>query len=130
MPDGRQDDLRPITSDFATSRVETLNDGTAAPPAPQAVPRPARQRPMSPSAMIPSETLAAGTKPQAPPPQPSQPEPQAPTLPFVETHCMTCAAGWTRTGKDGKRRIFCLLDREKVWSDMVECSRYEPKEED
>lgn len=49
---------------------------------------------------------------------------------FAESHCMTCAAGWTRAGKGGGGlRIVCLLDREPVLPDMIGCDRYEPKEE-
>lgn len=47
---------------------------------------------------------------------------------FAENHCMNCAAGWTRTGKDGGLLIVCLLDREPVLPDMVGCDHYEPKE--
>ena len=47
---------------------------------------------------------------------------------FAERHCMKCAAGWTRTGKDGGLLIVCLLDREPVLADMVGCDHYEPKE--
>jgi hypothetical protein len=48
---------------------------------------------------------------------------------FIETHCMTCAAGWTRHGKGGGVIVVCLLDREKVWSEMLDCDRYEPAED-
>jgi hypothetical protein len=47
---------------------------------------------------------------------------------FTASHCQNCAAGWTRTGKDGGLLIVCLLDRESVLPDMVACDRYEPKE--
>jgi hypothetical protein len=40
---------------------------------------------------------------------------------------MNCAAGWTRTGKDGLL-IVCLLDREPIIPDMIGCDHYEPKE--
>ena len=48
---------------------------------------------------------------------------------FATSHCANCAAGWTRTGKDGGQLIVCLLDREPVLPDMTGCNRYEPKEE-
>lgn len=47
---------------------------------------------------------------------------------FAEKHCMNCAAGWTRTGKDGGLLIVCLLDREPVIADMIACDRYESQE--
>ena len=47
---------------------------------------------------------------------------------FAERFCMNCAAGWTRTGKDGGLLIVCLLDREPVIPDMIGCDHYEPKE--
>ncbi len=47
---------------------------------------------------------------------------------YVKTHCATCAAGWTRTGKDGEKVYFCLLDREPVWPQMMDCDRYEQRE--
>jgi hypothetical protein len=36
--------------------------------------------------------------------------------------------GWTRTGKEGGVLTICLLDREQVLANMVDCDRYEPKE--
>lgn len=54
---------------------------------------------------------------------------QAPNTEFARTHCMNCAAGWTRSGDDGARLIVCLLDREPVLTNMTSCDRYEPKEE-
>jgi hypothetical protein len=51
------------------------------------------------------------------------------TSAYAVSHCMTCAAGWTRTAGDGKRVIVCLLDREPVWQDMTDCDRFEAKEE-
>jgi len=48
---------------------------------------------------------------------------------YVKTHCATCAAGWTRTGEDGVKVYVCLLDREPVWPQMIECDRYEKREE-
>lgn len=59
------------------------------------------------------------------PPQPAGSKPSA----FAEKHCMDCAAGWTRTRKDGGLLIVCLLDREPVLADMIACDRYEPKDE-
>ena len=55
--------------------------------------------------------------------------PQKPTE-YAASHCMQCAAGWTRTGKDGGVLTVCLLDREPVLADMTSCDRYEPKEQD
>jgi|HubBroStandDraft_1064217.scaffolds.fasta_scaffold01809_12 hypothetical protein len=51
------------------------------------------------------------------------------TSAFAESHCRTCAAGWTRTAEGGRAVIVCLLDREPVWQDMTGCDRYEAKEE-
>jgi len=48
--------------------------------------------------------------------------------PFIATHCMTCAAGWTRHGQNGGVVVVCLLDRARVWPDMLDCDRYEPRE--
>jgi hypothetical protein len=48
---------------------------------------------------------------------------------FVKTHCATCAAGWTRTGKDGAKVYVCLLDREPVWPQLTDCDRYERRED-
>ncbi len=50
------------------------------------------------------------------------------TSAFAETHCMICAAGWTRTGAEGERITICLLNRERVWPQMVECDRFEGKD--
>jgi len=47
---------------------------------------------------------------------------------FALTHCMKCEAGWTRRGKDGAKVIFCLLDREPVWSNMTDCDRFAMRE--
>jgi hypothetical protein len=44
---------------------------------------------------------------------------------FAASHCVQCKAGWTRSGKDGARLVVCLLDREPVLLDMVDCDRYE-----
>ena len=50
---------------------------------------------------------------------------------FVVSHCQkSCAAGWTRTAKDGGVLTVCLLNRELVWSEMVSCNRYEPRNPD
>ena len=51
------------------------------------------------------------------------------TSAFANSHCRTCAAGWTRTGEGDRAVIVCLLDREPVWQEMTGCDRYEPKEE-
>ena len=48
---------------------------------------------------------------------------------FVKTHCMTCAAGWTRQITDGGAWVVCLLDREKVHYKLADCDRYEPRKE-
>ncbi len=50
------------------------------------------------------------------------------TSSYVETHCMTCAAGWTRRDEEGRSIVVCLLNREPVWPDMVHCNRYQPDE--
>ena len=47
---------------------------------------------------------------------------------FAESHCIKCAGGWTRKSKDGNLLIVCLLDRDPVLMDMVDCDRFEPKE--
>ena len=51
---------------------------------------------------------------------------------FASTHCMTCAYGWTRHGRraDGREGvvIWCLLDRQAVWEEMIFCDRYEVRE--
>jgi hypothetical protein len=49
---------------------------------------------------------------------------------FAETHCRTCAAGWTRQGTNGGLIIVCLLDRKPVWPQISDCDRYEPREAD
>jgi hypothetical protein len=51
------------------------------------------------------------------------------TSAYAVSHCMTCAAGWTRTAADGKQVIVCLLDREPVWQEMTDCDRFEAKEQ-
>jgi hypothetical protein len=48
---------------------------------------------------------------------------------FVTTHCMNCAAGWTRQGENGAKIVVCLLDREPVLNTMTDCDRFEPREE-
>ena len=52
-----------------------------------------------------------------------------PTSDYVKTHCATCAAGWTRTGPKGEKTYVCLLNREPVWPQMVECDRYELRDD-
>lgn len=47
---------------------------------------------------------------------------------YAASHCRTCAAGWTRTGKEGGMLTVCLLDREPVLGDMTDCDRFEAKE--
>jgi hypothetical protein len=44
---------------------------------------------------------------------------------YAASHCRQCAMGWTRTGKEGGALTICLLDREKVLDNMVDCDRYE-----
>lgn len=57
---------------------------------------------------------------------------EANTFAFVNTHCTTCAYGWTRRGADKEGRellsIWCLLDRGLVWELMTSCDRYELRE--
>lgn len=48
---------------------------------------------------------------------------------FAESHCMKCAAGWTRRSKNGSYLVVCLLDRDPVLAETVSCDRYEPKDE-
>ncbi len=48
---------------------------------------------------------------------------------FTESHCMKCAAGWTRRSKNGSYLVVCLLDRDPVLAETASCDRYEPKEE-
>jgi hypothetical protein len=43
---------------------------------------------------------------------------------YAASHCMKCRYGWTRTGAKGSIAI-CLLDREPVLIDMIDCSRFE-----
>ena len=52
----------------------------------------------------------------------------APPTDFAETHCMKCAAGWTRSGKEGARIVVCLLDRELVLPALTSCDRFELRE--
>jgi len=47
---------------------------------------------------------------------------------FITSHCMNCAAGWTRTGTEGGTVTVCLLDREPVLDAMTNCDRYEAKD--
>lgn len=44
---------------------------------------------------------------------------------YAASHCRQCAAGWTRTGKNGGQITMCLLDREPVLVDMTDCDRFE-----
>jgi hypothetical protein len=48
---------------------------------------------------------------------------------FALTHCIRCAAGWTRILANGTKTIVCLLDREPVLTNMTSCDRYELREE-
>lgn len=48
---------------------------------------------------------------------------------FAANHCQKCAAGWTRTSKEGGTLTVCLLDREPVPTEMAGCDRFEPREE-
>ncbi len=48
---------------------------------------------------------------------------------YAASHCRTCAAGWTRIGKEGGVLTVCLLDREPVLADMTGCDRFEAKEQ-
>lgn len=48
---------------------------------------------------------------------------------YAATHCRNCAAGWTRTGKEGGVLTVCLLDREPVLDSMVDCDRFESRDE-
>lgn len=48
---------------------------------------------------------------------------------YAASHCGKCAAGWTRTGKEGLVLTVCLLDREPVLADMTACDRYEAREQ-
>jgi hypothetical protein len=58
----------------------------------------------------------------------SAPEDSSATISdFVASHCMTCAAGWTRRSAAGGVIVVCLLDREPVWPDMDGCDRYEQR---
>ena len=60
------------------------------------------------------------------PTQDEQPETSpATTLSYVRTHCMTCAAGWTRLDKDGRPFVVCLLNREPIMPEIAHCNRYE-----
>jgi hypothetical protein len=43
---------------------------------------------------------------------------------YVMTHCMTCRAGWIRKNQSGGLAIVCLLNREPVWPEMAECSKF------
>ncbi len=46
---------------------------------------------------------------------------------YAVSHCRNCEMGWTRTGTEGGVLTICLLDREPVLANMVDCDRYEPK---
>lgn len=61
----------------------------------------------------------------------TEPAPDAsspPTSSYAMTHCVTCAAGWTRRSAEGGVKVVCLLDRELVWPAMASCDRYEPRD--
>jgi len=47
---------------------------------------------------------------------------------YARTHCTTCKAGWVRKGPEGGLAVFCLLDREPVWPQMVDCDRFEQRD--
>ena len=49
---------------------------------------------------------------------------------FACTHCMQCTAGWTRRGENGAQIVVCLLDQQPVLTNMTDCDRYEPREEE
>lgn len=53
---------------------------------------------------------------------------QASTSSYVRTHCVICKAGWVRKSAEGGMVVICLLDREPVWPQMVNCDRYEARE--
>jgi len=55
----------------------------------------------------------------------AQEESSATSSPYVTTHCKICKAGWTRTDAKGGMVTVCMLDREPVWADMVDCDRFE-----
>lgn len=46
---------------------------------------------------------------------------------YADSHCRNCDLGWTRTGTEGGVLTICLLDREPVLAEMVDCDRFEPK---
>lgn len=48
--------------------------------------------------------------------------------PFVRTHCPVCVYGWVRTNPKGEQLLVCLLDREQVYSNLADCTRYELQE--
>jgi len=50
------------------------------------------------------------------------------TSSYANTHCTTCKAGWTRMDGEGRKFIVCLLDREKAWPPMTDCSRFEKQD--
>ena len=49
--------------------------------------------------------------------------------PFITTHCATCEAGWLRTLKSGEIVSHCLLDREEILPNIVDCNRYQLRED-
>jgi hypothetical protein len=55
----------------------------------------------------------------------SEPAPQG----YAATHCRNCKAGWTRIGEKGGALTICLLDREKVMAGIVDCDRYELRDQ-
>ncbi len=46
---------------------------------------------------------------------------------YAVSHCRNCEMGWTRTGTEGGVLTICLLDRDPVLADMVDCDQFEPK---
>ena len=61
-------------------------------------------------------------------PRSSKPTPWRQPSPFAESHCMTCAAGWVRRNKSGGYLVVCLLDRDPVLPEMIQCDRFEARE--
>jgi hypothetical protein len=44
---------------------------------------------------------------------------------YVRTHCPNCIYGWMRTNPEGDQLLVCVLDRETVYPNLEDCSRYE-----
>ena len=55
------------------------------------------------------------------------PHGQTPTG-YAVSHCRNCEMGWTRTGTEGGVLTICLLDREPVLANMVDCDQFDPRE--